>query len=496
MLHQIIEAKDTIEKIHDKRSDMGEQLAYVHRQLQELGKPILIIMDGFESSGRSALIKDLVKELDPRYYEVNSFSTTSEADTTYPYLRQYMGQYPRRGQIIVLDRSYYHELLMNRKMSDEELEFYLEDIRYFEQLMINDEIVFLKFFVVQSKEKMKERVDELRNYPFRHVFVDEKDLAQLKRYDKYLKHFERVLARSQIEASPWQIIVSDDEKNAGRMVLKKALEAMSVALIPKEPPVVHLEPVNDRPLDTIDLSESISEDEYDRIIRSLQHQAMDMLYALYEHKVSGVVVFEGTDAAGKGGAIKRLTRRMDPRLFNVSTTAAPTKEEIGFHYLWRFYKTLPTAGHITIYDRSWYGRLMVEKIEHLTPEHRTDQAYEEINGFEKSLIHDGLFVFKYLIIIDKEEQLARFKQRQEDPMKTYKITDEDWRNREKFEEYEDKMNDMVSRTSTDYAPWILISGQDKKAARIKVLEHFIQHVGLHLEKVLDQRKQTKKKKKK
>ncbi len=139
---------------------------------------------------------------------------------------------------------------------------------------------------------------------------------------------------------------------------------------------------------------------------------------------------------------------------------------------------------------------MVEKIEHLTPEHRTDQAYAEINGFEKSLIHDGLFVIKYLIIIDKEEQLNRFKQRQEDPMKTYKITDEDWRNREKFEDYEDKMNDMVYRTSTDYAPWILISGQDKKTARIKVLEHFIQHVGQHLEKVLAQREQPKKKKKK
>lgn len=496
MLHEIIKARDSIEKIDLKRSQMGEELAYLHRQLQEINKPILIIMDGFESSGRSGLIKDFVKELDPRYYEVHSFSTTSEVDTTYPYLRQYMGKYPRRGQVVVLDRSYYHELLMNRKISDQDLEFYLEDIRYFEQLMVNDEIILLKFFIVQSKEKMKERVDQLRDYPFRHVFVDEKDLAQLKHYDKFLKHFERVLASSQIEGVPWQIIVSDDEKNAGRTVLKIALDAFKHALQPKEPMSVNLNPVVHKPLDQLDLNHDMSDEEYDRIIGSLQHQAMDMLYALYEHKVAGVVVFEGTDAAGKGGAIKRLTRRMDPRLFDVSTTAAPTKEELSFHYLWRFYKSLPTKGHITIYDRSWYGRVMVEKIENLTPEHRTDQAYEEINGFEKSLIHDGLFVIKYLVVIDKDEQLQRFIQRQNDPMKTYKITDEDWRNRDKFEAYEDRMNELVYRTSTEYAPWVLISGQNKKAARIKVLEHFIQHVAAHLERIIEDAEGKKKKKKK
>ncbi len=491
MLKKIIATKDKVEKITEKRSDMGVKLAYVHRQLQEIGKPILIVFDGFESSGRSSLIKDLVKELDPRYYEVNSFSTTSENESHYPYLRQYMGQYPRRGQIIVLDRSYYHELLMNRKLSDEDLESYLEDLRYFEHLMLNDEIVLLKFFVVQSKEKMKQRVNQLRSYPFRHVFVDEKDLIQLKKYDKYLEHFDRLIKWSQSKGAPWHIIVSDDEKNAGREVLKIALEAMSDALVKKEDPLVVLPEQHDKPLDRIDLNETISEEEYDRIIGSLQHQAMDVLYALYEHKISGVVVFEGTDAAGKGGAIKRLTRKMDPRLFNVSTTAAPTKEELAFHYLWRFYKTLPMSGHITIYDRSWYGRVMVEKIEQLTPEHRTNQAYEEINGFEKSLIHDDMFVLKFLIIIDKDEQLNRFKQRETDPMKTYKITDEDWRNREKFEQYDEHMNEMVNRTSTEYAPWIIISGQDKKSARIKVLEYFIQHASEHMEKVLEHRKYNK-----
>ena len=338
---------------------------------------------------------------------------------------------------------------------------------------------------------MKQRVNQLRSYPFRHVFVDEKDLIQLKKYDKYLEHFDRLIKWSQSKGAPWHIIVSDDEKNAGREVLKIALEAMSDALVKKEDPLVVLPEQHDKPLDRIDLNETISEEEYDRIIGSLQHQAMDVLYALYEHKISGVVVFEGTDAAGKGGAIKRLTRKMDPRLFNVSTTAAPTKEELAFHYLWRFYKTLPMSGHITIYDRSWYGRVMVEKIEQLTPEHRTNQAYEEINGFEKSLIHDDMFVLKFLIIIDKDEQLNRFKQRETDPMKTYKITDEDWRNREKFEQYDEHMNEMVNRTSTEYAPWIIISGQDKKSARIKVLEYFIQHASEHMEKVLEHRKYNK-----
>lgn len=186
-----------------------------------------------------------------------------------------------------------------------------------------------------------------------------------------------------------------------------------------------------------------------------------------------VLGFEGCDAGGKGGAIKRLTEAMDPRGYVVNPTAAPSAVEKNHHYLWRFWKDMPKAGHVAIFDRTWYGRVMVERIEGFCTKEEWQRAYKEINDMEAHLAHSGAIVLKFWMHIDKDEQERRFKERMENPEKQWKITDEDWRNREKWDQYEEAVNEMVIRTSTSYAPWIIVEGNDKYYARVKVLESVV-----------------------
>ena len=460
-----------------KRSDLGKQLASFQRELIQRNQSLVILVDGFESSGKATVIKDLIRELDPRYFEVKTFEDPSDEERQYPFLRRFMSKFPKLGNITVFDRSFYYTVLSNYKIKSEELQIKIDDIRFIEDLLLNDNTILIKYFLVQSEKKMEKRVKELKADPYRHFFVDKEDEHQLKHYNKYLKHFNKVIQMSNTDKAPWHIVYTDNIREASRYVLMATNNFVKVNFQTEfKEPHIQLVHNNFEPLSDIDLTKVITDKEYDEQIEKLQEEASDLLYTLYQNKKSGVIVFEGTDAAGKGGAIQRLTRLFDPRIYHVSTTAAPTKEEITHNYLWRFYRELPPKGHLTIFDRSWYGRVMVEKIEGFTPLYRTQQAYEEINEFEYSLTTDDMFVLKFLIVIDKETQYNRFMDRKNNPDKEHKLTDEDWRNREKFDEYVDAMNDMVNWTSTSYAPWYLIAGTDKKSARIEVLKIFIKHV--------------------
>ncbi|HHX53027.1 MAG TPA: phosphate:AMP phosphotransferase [Erysipelothrix sp.] len=466
-----------------KRSDLGAELGKYQRELMDKGQSLVIFIDGFESSGRSEVIKDLIREMDPRYFKVDSSSMPSSSDKKYPFLWRFMKKMPKNGNVVVFDRSIYFEVFHNLKLKGKELKKAIEDLLFFEELLISDNTILCKFFLVQSEKKMEERVEKLHSDKFRHFFVDDKDLEQLKNYDKYIDHFDKVLQLTSTKLSPWQIVLTDNIKEASRYVLMSTLNMVKIHFEKEQiEPVIDLKPLKNNPVSEIDLTKEISDEEYDKQIDNLQAEASELLYTLYQKQLSGVIIFEGTDAAGKGGAIKRLTRQMDPRMYQVSTTAAPTKEEISHHYLWRFYRELPPKGHLTIFDRSWYGRVMVERLEEFTALVRTQQAYKEIRDFEKSLVRSDMFVLKFLIVIDKQEQRLRFESRQNNPDKAYKLTDEDWRNHDKFYEYEDVMNEMVVRTHKNRAPWILVSGQNKKYARIQVLKVFIKHVSEFLEK--------------
>ena len=245
-------------------------------------------------------------------------------------------------------------------------------------------------------------------------------------------------------------------------------------------------------LDELDLALALDKKMYNKKIEVLQYEMLNAQQFLFQHKIGLVLAFEGMDAAGKGGAIKRLTERIDPRGLLVHPISAPQPHELRYNYMQRFWRKLPQHGQIAIFDRSWYGRVLVERIEGFATKDEWKRAYEEINHFEKLLTDGNYIVLKFWLHVDEEEQLKRFEARAEDPYKAWKLTEEDWRNREKFSLYVESANEMFEKTDTDYAPWIVIPANDKKYARIQVLKETLAHIekeaarrGLHLTNILE-----------
>ena len=222
-------------------------------------------------------------------------------------------------------------------------------------------------------------------------------------------------------------------------------------------------------LKTVNLEKALTRKKYESELPALQVRLRELHWECFEKRVPAVFLFEGWDAAGKGGAIKRLTQIMDPRGYNVIPIAAPTGEERRYHYLWRFNRQLPKAGHFTVFDRTWYGRVLVERVEGYCPEESWKRAYREINEFEQQLTSFGMVLCKFWLHISKEEQLKRFTERGKDPYRSYKLTDDDWRNREKWPLYEAAVDELLERTSTKTAPWTVVEANDKLWARVKVL---------------------------
>lgn len=233
-------------------------------------------------------------------------------------------------------------------------------------------------------------------------------------------------------------------------------------------------------LGTIDTSLTIDQDEYDRLLIKYQVALHALAYQVYLQQRPVIIVFEGWDAAGKGGAIRRITEKIDPRGFVVYPIAAPKGDDATHHYLWRFWRRLPEAGQIAVFDRSWYGRVMVERIEGFCDEAAWKRAYREINYFERQLVDFGSITFKFWLQISKDEQLQRFSSRSNDKLRSWKLTDEDWRNREKWDRYEEAVNEMLLKTSTLTSPWTIIEGDSKLYARIKILKTLVDKLSTEL----------------
>lgn len=476
-----------------KRSELGSELAALQRKLVDSESAMLIIVDGWESSGKGHILKDLTKELDPRYFEVNVFDDALDDNDKHPFLWRFARDLPGKGRIAFFDRSFYSELMNELKVDDDRLDHHLGYISFLERMLVADNTIVLKLFLHHSEKTMEKRIEKLKNDPYREFLITKDDEKQLRKYNKYLKHFDRIMEKTNFEASPWHVISSEDLKDASREAIRIASSTLKdhleqAAELPTSPIRSGLK---EKPLEKIDLEAAITEEEYEAQLEKLQEEAGELVYEMWLKKIPCVLVFEGTDAAGKGGAISRLTRLIDPRSYDVATTAAPTENESRYNYLWRFYQTFPIKGKMTIYDRSWYGRVLVERVEGFTPEYRWAAAYEEINEMEHNLVHDGLLIIKFLIVIDKEEQKKRFKDRENDPEKNYKLTAEDWRNHEKFEQYEEAMNEMVARTDTKDAPWIIVEGNQKEYARIKVLKEFISRARAFIDSHHEGKKQGK-----
>lgn len=465
-----------------------KNLTLLQRRCRELDIPIVILFEGVPAAGKGTLINKLIIPFDPRGFKVFSTLSYSNEEELRPYMWRFWTKTPANGRIHILDRSWYQKI-WHTDSKKESLDSIADEINRFEKLLLNSGTVILKFFLHISKEEQKNRFLKLEKEKETSWKVTKEDWEQNKHYDAFLKTTDSLLVKTNTDIAPWNIIESTN-KNFAEVKIKQMLEqALLLAIKEKETSTqknsitkkVINEPLENKNLiftnkvlQHIDLNHSLNKEAYKEKLKILQKKLFYLHYAMYQKQVPVILAFEGWDAAGKGGAIKRVTEALDPRGYEVVPISAPNDEERAHHYLWRFWKKIPKNGHMTIFDRTWYGRVLVERIEGFSTEEEWNRAYYEINDFEEYLTHCGCIILKFWLQIDKEEQERRFKARQEIPEKQWKITEEDWRNRAKWDEYEIAINEMITKTSTQSAPWNIIEANSKYYARIQVLETIIQ----------------------
>lgn len=472
-----------------KRSDLAERLGRLARICSDLEIPILIIVDGWESSGRGFVIKDLTREFAAKNYDVEVPDKDDLWDDSYPFIRKFWVNVPKKGYIKIFDRSFYYKIFENLKLSNKEIKARISSIKNTEKALYDDQTIIIKFFLNVDKDVQKARIKDLKESVKKDFYIDGFDKDQQKHYEDYEKHFKKLLDATNFSYAPWDIIDSNDKKAASKEALGIALDRLSQGIervIRQRKENENSERTYVAPtsiLRNLDLSKTISDEEYQEKKEKLQKEVAALMYEYYEKGISQVLVFEGVDAAGKDGAIERLIKEVDPRLYTVHGISAPSKEELDRNYLWRFYTKVPKDGYVGIFSRSWYGRVMVERVEGFAKVNEWDRAYDEINNMEKEIYDHGSLVIKFFVTIDPDEQLKRFKDRQRNPDKQYKITDEDWRNRKKWDEYLEAMDEMLERTNTDYAPWVIVASNQKKYARIRVMEEYIKLAKKHLKEI-------------
>jgi polyphosphate:AMP phosphotransferase len=455
-------------------------------QLRKAEVPVVLVLSGADGAGKSETVQRLHQWLDPRGLETNVFGPPSDEERERPAYWRFWRTLPARGRIGIFFGSWYTEPIVRRaygKSRASDFEEELGRIEFFEQMLVDDGALVLKFWLHLSKKAQRKRLTTLAKSPDTKWRVSPLEWKHYKLYDRFIKASEQTLRRTDSAHSPWFIVEASDERYRELMVGRILLEGMTRRLtgvgngaaapahvpsrIPPPPPTPE---ASLTVLDHVDLAQSLDEDAYDRKLLKLQARLSRLTRTAAATKRSSVVVFEGWDASGKGGGIRRLTEAIDARLYRVIPVAAPTDEERAHHYLWRFWRHIPRQGLVTIYDRSWYGRVLVERVEGFAKEPEWMRAYVEINDFEQQLVESGVVLTKFWVHVSPEEQLRRFQDRQDTTYKKHKITEEDWRNREKWDAYETAVNDMVVRTSTRKAPWTLVAGNDKLFARIQVLQ--------------------------
>ena len=371
--------------------------------------------------------------------------------------------------------------VLRKELTGEDYEKRIESIRRFERQLTDNGYLVLKFFMQINKEEQKLRMDKLCSSQDTRWRVSEFDKWQQEHYRKCEKVYDRYLRDTNASTSPWYIIDAKDKKWAELQVMDTLVSSIEVALQNQShsvPILQNIFPLVKMPkLADVELTgKTIDDEEYDKELKKLQSKLSELHNRLYRKRIPVIITYEGWDAAGKGGNIKRTTGALDPRGYEVHPIASPEPHEKARHYLWRFWTRLPKDGHIAIFDRTWYGRVMVERLEGFCSENDWKRAYNEMNEFEKELSDWGAVIIKFWVQIDKDTQLARFNDRQNNPEKQWKITDEDWRNREKWDQYEEAVNEMLKKTSTAYAPWHILESVDKKYARIKALKIVIKEL--------------------
>jgi polyphosphate:AMP phosphotransferase len=452
-------------------------------RLRKHGIPVVVLFAGMQKAGTGETVNLLNEWMDPRWIKTVAFGDPSEESLMRPRFWRYWTALPRKGTVGLLDSAWYEHPFEDRfagKTDEPAFDDELDSINAFERTLTDDGALVLKFWMHLGADAQKKRFEKLAADPLTAWRVSETDWAENRNHAKMVAVAEHMIMRTSTGAAPWMIVEGTDARYRGLRIgtmlldaLHRCLEAAEAAVdVPKlatTPPAIKVPTANI--LSTVEQPEKrMAKDAYRKALAVGQGRLHQLQRKAFARNISTVLVFEGPDAGGKGGAIRRVTRALDARQYRVLPFAAPTKEEHAHHYLWRFWRHVPKGGRVAIFDRSWYGRVLVERVEGYASEVEWRRAYAEINQYESRLVDHGIVLVKFWMHITKDEQERRFNERLETPHKRWKITDEDWRNRERWDDYEAGVHDMIERTSTQTAPWHIIPGNDKRTARVKVVE--------------------------
>ena len=471
------EDKDTL---NAEIKELRARLIATQQLLREKKLPVLVLIEGWAAAGKGSLIKEIISEIDPRFYNVVSPAVIPESESRYPFLYPYASAIPENGKLIFLDSGWMENVVRKQlrlEISKEEYKRRVRAVNEFERQLRDGGYLVLKIFLHIDKEEQFERLSALSESADTEWRVTPDDLWQHREYKQFLKAYDDFMEKTD-ETVKWHILDGTKKKAAVRDAMKLLVEKIDKALekgrytgepFEEEFPLLKMPKLSE-----VDLSPAIEEEEYKKELKKLQKRLSELHNVIYRKKIPVILCYEGWDAAGKGGNIRRVAYPLDPRGFDVHPIASPEPHELNRQYLWRFWTRLPRTGHICIFDRTWYGRVMVERLEGFCSVKDWKRAYNEINEFERQLTDWGAVLLKFWIHIDQDTQLARFNERQNTPEKQWKITEEDWRNREKWPQYETAVDEMLQKTSTENAPWFIIESNDKHYARIKALRIIVE----------------------
>ncbi len=441
--------------------------------------PVIIWVAGDDRLGANALVNRLNEWMDSRYADTRVFAEPTEEEAQRPQLWRLWRSLPPKGRASIFVGGLMRAASMRAEAEIDEPAFsiWLRHIANMQRALVADGALILKFFLHTPARAQRKNMKKAQRHPELGWQVERRDWAALDAMGPVLPIAERILRETSGPGAPWSIVESTDARYRDLTVAHTILAALTTRLAQESRPAPSL-PVSvfgdiDAEADVlsgVDLSRMLSKERYRRQLAKQQAKLHGLASEARKRGLSTVLAFEGWDAAGKGGVIRRITGALEAGDYRVIPVAAPSEEERKFHYLWRFWRDLPQAGKFMIFDRTWYGRVLVERLEGFADPAEWQRAYDEINDFESQLVDRGLFVAKFWLHISPEEQLARFKDREDTPYKAHKMTAEDYRNRERWGEYVKAVDQMVLRTTSGGARWNVIPAEDKRYARVATLK--------------------------
>jgi len=472
--------------------NLREALLEAQYELAEHKKfPVIIVIAGVDGAGKGETANLLNEWMDPRQISTYAFGPETREESQKPAMSRFWQALPPKGEIGIFFGSWYSDPILQKaygEIGKNTFDHSLEEIVRFERMLTDEGALLIKFWFHLSKDKQKQRIKTLQKSPATRWRVTDLDTRHLKLYDKFRNIAGHALRETSTANAPWIVIEGFDANYRNLTAGKYLLDAIRSRLTEdaKRPRKAAAAPMIQsidklKITDTLDLSLSIPKPRYKEELEKYQGRLNLLTRHKNFSKLSVILAMEGADAAGKGGSIRRITQAIDARIYNVIPVAAPTDEERAQPYLWRFWRNIPGHGRLTVFDRTWYGRVLVERVEGFCSEQDWMRAYAEINDFEEQLIDSNALLLKFWLQISPDEQLKRFEERQKIAFKRFKITEEDWRNRDKWEAYQAAVSDMVDRTSTDIAPWTLVEANDKYYARIKILKELCERLEKKLE---------------